>query len=274
MDRIGHYVEKPFSKQRKNIVLITKEGFRKRSVHAVVEIDVTHAQLLMKQYRERQGTTISFTGWIVKCVGQAISEHNELNSYRMGRRKIVTFDDVDIAIPVERQIEGESRPMAYILRKVNEKSVIDITNEIRAVQEEEVDTTTQLLGKKLTTTERFVLNAPMVIKKLAMFLLRRNGLMKKKYMGTVGVTAVGMKGRFPGWVIPLGGTTATLVAVGGISQKPGVHRDAIAIRQFLHLTVTVDHDIVDGGPLARFVDRLNELMETGYGLPQGENHTV
>jgi pyruvate/2-oxoglutarate dehydrogenase complex dihydrolipoamide acyltransferase (E2) component len=38
------------------------------------------------------------------------------------------------------------------------------------------------------------------------------------------------------------------------------------------MTVTVDHDIVDGGPLARFIDRLNELMETGYGLPQEKNH--
>jgi pyruvate/2-oxoglutarate dehydrogenase complex dihydrolipoamide acyltransferase (E2) component len=272
MDRIGHYVEKPFSKQRKNIVLITKEGFRKRSIHAVVEIDVTLAHLFMKKYREQQGAAISFTGWIVKCVGQAISEHKDLNSYRQGGRKIVTFDDVDIAIPVERQVSGESRPMVYILRRANEKSVMDITKEIRAVQGEDVDESTQLLGKNLTTTERFVLNAPMIIKKLVIFLVRRNGLLKKKYMGTVGVTAIGMKGRFPGWIIPLGGSTATLVTVGGISQKPGVHQDAIEIRKYLHMTVTVDHDIVDGGPLARFIDRLNELMETGYGLPQEKNH--
>jgi hypothetical protein len=30
----------------------------------------------------------------------------------------------------------------------------------------------------------------------------------------------------------------------------------------------VDHDIVDGAPAARFAQRLNELIEGGYGLEE------
>jgi pyruvate/2-oxoglutarate dehydrogenase complex dihydrolipoamide acyltransferase (E2) component len=34
----------------------------------------------------------------------------------------------------------------------------------------------------------------------------------------------------------------------------------------LSLTVIFDHDVVDGAPAARFVKRLVELIEGGYGL--------
>jgi pyruvate/2-oxoglutarate dehydrogenase complex dihydrolipoamide acyltransferase (E2) component len=34
----------------------------------------------------------------------------------------------------------------------------------------------------------------------------------------------------------------------------------------LDLTVAFDHDVVDGAPAARFVKRLVELIESGYGL--------
>ncbi|MCK5031036.1 MAG: 2-oxo acid dehydrogenase subunit E2, partial [Thermoplasmatales archaeon] len=40
----------------------------------------------------------------------------------------------------------------------------------------------------------------------------------------------------------------------------------IAIREYLYLTITADHDIIDGGPLARFVERLTELIENAYGI--------
>ena len=84
-------------------------------------------------------------------------------------------------------------------------------------------------------------------------------------MGTVGVSSIGMFGKFPGWAIPLG-IPATLIVVGGLNQKPGVVKGKIEIREYLNLTITVDHDLVDGGPLARFVSLLTELMENGFGL--------
>jgi hypothetical protein len=38
------------------------------------------------------------------------------------------------------------------------------------------------------------------------------------------------------------------------------------IREYLCVTVSMDHDIIDGAPAARFVQRLKELVEGGYGL--------
>ncbi len=266
MDRIGNYCIKPFTKHRKNIRLVTSEGWRKHSTHAFIEVDVTDARKKIRKLFEKTGEKYSFTGWICKCVAQALFEHKDLNAYRLGRHKIVVFDDVDIGIPIEKIVNGEPRPLGYVLRKANEKTVGEITKEFRVVQKEEVDESTSVLGKNLTSFEKFVLKSPLFLKKLFLVLFRRNGLIKKKHFGTIGVTAIGMKGKFPGGVIPMGASTAILVVVGGITKKPGVVNDEIAIREYLHLTITTDHDIVDGGPLARFVERLTELIENVYGI--------
>lgn len=265
MDRIGNYKIKPFPKSRRNISLLLEEGARMHSIHALIELDVTKAREIIRNYKERTGEHISFTGWIVKCVGQAISEHKELNAYRIGRKKIAFFDDVDVPIPIERYADRELRPMAYVIRKVNEKSVKEITSEIRAVQKEVVDESTQILGGDLLWTERFVLSAPVFIQKLIAWIVRRNGLLRKKYMGTVGVTAIGMMGTFPGWAIPLG-TPTILIVLGGITKKPVVIEGKIEIHEHLYTTVTVDHDIIDGGPLVRFITRLGELTKNAFGL--------
>jgi pyruvate/2-oxoglutarate dehydrogenase complex dihydrolipoamide acyltransferase (E2) component len=266
MDRIGNYRIKPFTKHRQNVVLVAKEGWRNHSVHIFVEVDVTDARKKIREIFEKTGEKYSFTGLICKYVAQTLCEHKDLNAYRLGRRKIVVFDDVDIFIPVERTVNGEPRTLGYMLRKANEKTVSEITKELRAVQKEEVDESVSVLGKNLTSFEKFALKTPLFLKKLFLMVFRRNGLMKKKHFGTTSVTAIGMKGKITGGAIPMGASTSIFVVVGGITKKPGVINDEIAIREYLHLTITADHDIVDGGPLARFVERLAELIENSYGL--------
>jgi len=265
MNRIGDYEIRPFSQNRQNIRLLLKEGARKNNVHALLEIDVTKARSLIKDYKEKKGGDISFTGWVIKCVATAVISNRELNSYRHGKRQIFVFDDVDIPIPVERKGGDETRPMAYVIRQANKKNVLEITREIRTVQQEGVTDDTQLLGGYLTRLERFALDAPMCIKKLLLLYARRSALLKKKHMGTVGVSSIGMFGKFPGWAVSIG-IPATFVALGGIIKKPGVVDDTIQIRDYLHVTVVVNHDVVDGAPLARFVSCLTEHMENGCGL--------
>lgn len=266
MDRIGKYQVKPYTKHRRNIEIITTEGWRKRSTHTLLEIDVTNARKIIHNHKEKTGEKISFTAWVIKCIAQTISEHKEFNAYKHGKRKIIIFDDVDIALPVEKISVNDARPRVYIIRKANEKNIQDISNEIRKVQKENASKNTQILGQKITNLERFALKAPAFVQKFLLWVARKNAILKKKYMGTTGVTAIGMKGFFPGWVVPLGGTASTLFVVGGITKKPGVINDKIVVREYLHLTITTDHDIIDGGPLARFVERLNALLEKGYNL--------
>jgi pyruvate/2-oxoglutarate dehydrogenase complex dihydrolipoamide acyltransferase (E2) component len=56
------------------------------------------------------------------------------------------------------------------------------------------------------------------------------------------------------------------ISLGGIARKPGVVEDRMEIREYLSVTISFDHDIVDGAPAARFAQRLKTLVESGYGL--------
>jgi pyruvate/2-oxoglutarate dehydrogenase complex dihydrolipoamide acyltransferase (E2) component len=266
MDKLGKYDIAPFTKKRQNIALILDEGKKKHNIHGLIEVDVTDSRKKMKRYKNEKNKSISLTAWIITCIAKAVSENKIINTFRLGRRKTVVFEDIDIPIAVERELNGKPVTMAYIIRKANEKDVFEITREIRNIQNEKIYKDSQILGQNLTKFEKIILKSPLFIKKLAIVLSRRNAIFRKKHMGTIGVTAIGMKGRFPGWAIPLASTTSTLIVVGGISKKPGVIKNEIKIREYLNLTITVDHDIVDGGPLARFIDRLIDLIENSYGL--------
>jgi pyruvate/2-oxoglutarate dehydrogenase complex dihydrolipoamide acyltransferase (E2) component len=83
--------------------------------------------------------------------------------------------------------------------------------------------------------------------------------------GTVSLTAVGMFGSGAGWGIPV--TNHTLqITLGGIAEKPSFVNGQIENREYLCVTISLDHDIIDGAPAARFIQRLKELIESGYGL--------
>jgi pyruvate/2-oxoglutarate dehydrogenase complex dihydrolipoamide acyltransferase (E2) component len=49
-------------------------------------------------------------------------------------------------------------------------------------------------------------------------------------------------------------------------MKPGVVDGNIAIREYLSLTISLNHELIDGAPAARFTERVKELIESGYGL--------
>jgi len=78
-------------------------------------------------------------------------------------------------------------------------------------------------------------------------------------------SAVGMFGEgTSGWGI-YPATEVLGLVVGSIAWKPAVVEGRIEPREILHLTVVLDHDVIDGAPAVRFTRRLVELIESGYG---------
>jgi pyruvate/2-oxoglutarate dehydrogenase complex dihydrolipoamide acyltransferase (E2) component len=77
-----------------------------------------------------------------------------------------------------------------------------------------------------------------------------------------------MFGKSGGWGIGFLPTHTLGLTVGGIAQKPGVHEGQIEVREYLNLTLSFDHDIVDGAPAARFTRKLIELIETATVLEE------
>lgn len=277
MDDIGTYQERVFPKFRNPTIDTLELGRKKHHIPLLFEIDVTEGRSYLRGIKTASGQGISFTAWALKCIGQAVSEHKAVHGLRRGRRRLVLFDDVDISVVVERAVtrsdgQSETLPMPYVVRRANAKSLHAIHTEIRAAQEATLEQgAVQIGASRQAAAARLFAALPRWLRSLILWRrLMNDPFLTKRLMGTVIVTSIGNIGKDQGsgWGIPLG-IHPLIAAIGSIARKPGVVGDAIEIREYLSLTILFDHDVVDGAPAARFVQRLKELLETGYGLGDG-----
>ena len=91
----------------------------------------------------------------------------------------------------------------------------------------------------------------------------------KRTAGTALVTAAGMFGTGTGWAVGIVPLHTLCLTVGGITRKPGLVDGRIEPREYLALTASIDHDVVDGAPAARFAKHLRELIEGAEVLLDG-----
>ena len=162
---------------------------------------------------------------------------------------------MDVLTYIEREVAGQTQLIPCIMRAANRKTFHEIHQEIRAAQVQDVAKT--VVGFKLV---QFL---PIFLFSFFLWMVGRYPHVWKKYAGTVGLSAVGMFGKGSSWGIPPADPTLA-ITVGGIGEKPGVVDGHIAIREYLSLTISFDHDIIDGAPAARFTRRLKDLIESGY----------
>ena len=254
----GGDTTEPFPIQRRGTVDAMRMAGRRSDVHGLVEFDVTEARARLRDRREKTGTGLSFTGFLVFCLARAIEDHPHVNAYRDWRGRIVRFDDVDVMVIVETEIDGNRIGVPHVVRAANRRSLESIHDEIRAAQRGSD-------GGLQSGAADLALRLPGSLRRLFFRLPQWFPRRWKRIAGTVAVTSVGMFGTGGGWGITPTNYTLQLT-VGGIARKPGVVDGEIEPREYLSVTVTVDHDVVDGAPAARFVHRLKELVEEPAGL--------
>ena len=75
-----------------------------------------------------------------------------------------------------------------------------------------------------------------------------------------------MFGKGSGWGL-IESMYALAVVLGGIGRRPALVDGALVEREMLSVTLSFDHAVVDGAPVARFASRFKELVESCYGLP-------
>ena len=238
---------------------------RKSNIHGLFEVDVTKAREYLHEHKAQTGESLSFTAFIITCLARAVDENKSLQAYRKGKKHLAIFDEVDVSTPIERDLSNQKQPFVYIIRSANTKTFLNIHQEIRKAQVEAVEKVWE--GWKFTFMP---LMAFRIFWPIFWWMMGRSPRIQKKYGGTVGVTSVGMFGKGAGWGIPINEHTIDLT-LGGIAEKPGVVDGQIAIREYLCITLSLDHDMIDGAPAARFTRRLKELIENGYGLTESES---
>lgn len=262
----GNYEVETFPLSRLSTIDIGKEGLKKHHIKALIELDVTKARKMIRE-KKQVSEKISFNSWLIKCISCAIEESMQIHGLRKGKRNIVIFEDIDISIMIERTINGQRVPLPYVIRKTNEKSIADIYQEIRNGQKQAINSEGDyVLGeKKSDFLMKFYYAMPGCIRRIIWKHILRNPFIIKKNMGTVIITSVGMMGKINGWLIPVSIHPLSFT-IGSIIKKPGVIDDKIEIREYLYMTVLVDHDIIDGAPAVRVLSNLNKMIESGFGI--------
>jgi pyruvate/2-oxoglutarate dehydrogenase complex dihydrolipoamide acyltransferase (E2) component len=261
MVNIGKYKKIPFPNNRNLVIDVVTLGRLKHHTPILFEVNVSRGRDFIRKNKQEKGRQISFTGWITKCIAMAVSEQPYLHALRQGNRSLILFDDVDILVTVQKQIDENEIPLPYVIRKANLKTVNEISDEIRYAQNQSITTRDMVLGKNPWFAGIY-LRLPKPIRFAIGKALLNNPFGIKQNSGTIGISSIGMIGTFSGWAIPEGPLPLQF-GLGSIIKKPWVVKDTIEIREILNIAFVFDHDVVDGTPVVRFLSRLIDLIQNG-----------
>ena len=202
-------------------------------VTSYVEADVTNLvqwrDKVKKDFEKREGEKLTFTPLFIECVAKAIKDFPMINvSVDQTGTKIIKRKNINIGMAAALPTGNLIVP---VIKNADEKNLLGITKSVN-------DLANRARGNKLTPDEI--------------------------QGGTFTLTNVGGFGNVMGTPIILQPQVAIL-AVGSIKKKPAVietpQGDMIGIRQFMFLSLSYDHRVVDGSLGGTFLRRVADYME-------------
>lgn len=239
-------------------------GMSRHHVSALLEFDVTESRKKLKESK-KNGVKVTFNAWMVKLISKTIKRHPEAASYLISKRKLITFDNINISLVVEKEMEGKKVPVPVVIEKANEKAIPDIVTEIENAKKQYMSHGDIVLNRQPKLHEKMYYRFPAVLRKAIWRYMLKHPRIAYKKMGNVVITSLGMMGRINGWFVyktvhPIS------FGIGSIIKKPVVINDEIQAREVLNMTVLMDHDVIDGAPMVRFIKDLTKNIENGDEL--------
>lgn len=239
-------------------------GLWKHHVGALLEFDVTESRRKLSELR-KTGTQISFNAWLIKEISSALKKHPEVASFLYSRKKRITFDNLRISFMIEKQTGTQKVPLPMLMDQVQSKSALDITYEIKRAKNQTTTEKDIVVNKKSTSYERLYYRLPGFLRKQVWRYMLRHPKLAYHKMGNVSITSLGMTGKINGWFIHRSVHPVSF-GIGSVIPKPTVINGEIKIREILHMTVLIDHDVVDGAPMVRFLKELTHNIEKGLEI--------
>jgi pyruvate/2-oxoglutarate dehydrogenase complex dihydrolipoamide acyltransferase (E2) component len=253
-----------FPKSRIATIDVCEAGKHKHHVAAMIELDVTESREKLRISR-REKSKISFNAWLISTIGKTVHQHELTAAFLKGKRKVVVFQDINISMIVEKIINGQKVPIPMLIKKVQGTSMESITRQIDDAKSQELTGEDIVLQKKSERMERMYYHLPGFIRRLFWKYMLRHPHFAYKKMGNVAITSIGMMGNVKGWFIPIS-VHPICFGISTINKKPVVVNDQITIREMMNMTVLIDHDVIDGANMARFITELSANIEKGIGL--------
>lgn len=124
----------PYPKSRHFMEEAIRSTHHKPMMHGQLEVDVTRARAYLREVKARTGASLSFTAFVIACLGRAVDEHKYVHALRKGNQHLILFGDVDVLTWIEREIAGQPQVFPCIVRAANHKTFWEIHDQIRAAQ--------------------------------------------------------------------------------------------------------------------------------------------
>lgn len=248
---------RPFPSSRRLVTAAVRAGRRIVPMHGLVDVDITEARQLLASH----DPPLSLTAFIVASVARAAAAHPGVHAYRDWRGRLVEHQHVDVQTLIEIPTHQGPFGLVHVIRDADVREVPDISAELRSVKSEPTSTASVRVGARLVPALGRLPGAYRL-----MYAAMSRSRAVHRATGTVQVTAVGMFAGGGGFAIAPPTLASLLVVVGGATRRPRVVGDQMQIREVLDLTVTVDHNVVDGAPATRFGADLRQLIETAAAL--------
>jgi pyruvate dehydrogenase E2 component (dihydrolipoamide acetyltransferase) len=196
------------------------------------EVDLTELLRLherLKAEAERRGVRLTVLPFFVRAVAQALREYPMLNSeYDEEKNVIVVKKEINIGVAVDT----DQGLVVVVVKNADKKGILELAREIGSLAEK----------------------------------ARAGKLDIQDVRGsTFTISNIGAVGGLGGLSI-LNYPEAAIMAVGRAKKKPWVVGDRIEIRDIALVAVSFDHRVVDGAYVARFVNRIKELLERPEAL--------
>lgn len=261
MDSRWSYTQTPWPVLR-NLTTTVLDLQRPHRCQGFGTANVTRTLERLRACQQATRRAVSLHAFLMHCVAKAAAEHPAVLTYRHGRR-LITFDTVDVGTALRKRMpDGSWIPVIWVLREAERKSLATIQQEFRAaVRSDFADDAVVRQRRRLAAWPGW----------LRKVILRRaliNPFRLRELYGNLQLTSLQLPVPFPFAGFPPQFGTLTLAA-GTVAPGflPDAHGNPVAAR-LMHVSGSIDHDVLDGMPVVAFARRLYELIETAHGLDQ------
>jgi pyruvate/2-oxoglutarate dehydrogenase complex dihydrolipoamide acyltransferase (E2) component len=264
------YIFKRIPQSRIATFDILSIGLLKHHVSALLEFDVTQSRIKLRDMR-KNGINISFNAWIIKVISSVLQNHPEASAYLYNKKKLIIFTDINISILVEKKIGDKKVPIPVVIEKTNQKTALEIANEIENAKNLELSESDIVINKRANISEQLYYHMPGFLRRAVWKYMMSNPKFAYRKMGNAVITSVGMMGKINGWFIQKSVHPVSF-GIGSVLKKAVVYENVIQIREILNMTILIDHDVIDGAPMVRLLNDLTKKLESGEFLINTTNH--
>ena len=187
-----------------------------------VQVDMTKAVELKAEVEAEEGLRLPYDAIFIKAVALALRRHPELNATFEGGT-IRVHEAVNVCFAVDTP-QGLITP---VIRDADKKSLAQIGREVRELAD-------KARSGKLTMEEV------------------RGGTFTITNLGVLGIDQFTPIVNHP---------QVAILAFGTVADRPVVEEGRLTVKKTAWVTVSFDHRAVDGGPAARFLTTVKELLE-------------